>query len=157
MSRKRANPPARRNQQPPANKSAQTQAQPQGNQAAQVTIQTATHTAGFTGPVPHPDIFAAYEQVLTGAAERILIMAEEDAAHQRAIEMAALNAKKDEVKTGQQFGLAIGLSALAITGLSVWMDQPYVAGVVGGTTVVGLVAVFVTGRWRRTPKQSLQE
>jgi len=37
----------------------------------------------FSGPVPHPQILQGYDQIIPGAAERILRMAEEDAEHQR--------------------------------------------------------------------------
>jgi uncharacterized membrane protein len=44
----------------------------------------------FSGPVPHPQILQGYDQIIPGAAERILRMAEEDAEHQRKIEKTAI-------------------------------------------------------------------
>lgn len=44
----------------------------------------------FSGPVPHPQILQGYDQIIPGAAERILRMAEEDAEHQREIEKTAI-------------------------------------------------------------------
>lgn len=35
----------------------------------------------FTGPLPHPDSFAGYENTLPGAADRILSMAEKEQNH----------------------------------------------------------------------------
>lgn len=37
----------------------------------------------FSGPLPHPEILAKYEDILPGAATRILEMAEEQANHRR--------------------------------------------------------------------------
>jgi hypothetical protein len=38
----------------------------------------------YQGPLPRPEDFAAYERVLRGAADRILKMAENQAAHAKA-------------------------------------------------------------------------
>jgi len=54
-----------------------------------VTGQITQVTQQFSGPLPHPEILNRYDQIITGAAERILIMAEEDARHQRDIEKTA--------------------------------------------------------------------
>jgi uncharacterized membrane protein len=73
-------------------------------------------------------------------------MAESDAAHQREIEFAALQAAAAEAKRGQIFAFIIGSAALGAAMLALAMGSPTVAGVIGGTTVVGLVSVFVIGR-----------
>lgn len=46
-------------------------------------------------------------------------------------------------------GLAIGLAALGIAGYLALHGSQWVAGVIGGTTVVGLVTVFVVGNRAR--------
>lgn len=48
-------------------------------------------TSVHMGPLPPPDVFAGYEQVCPGAAERILSMAEQQAKHRQDLE-------KDRVK-----------------------------------------------------------
>lgn len=101
----------------------------------------------FSGPVPHPSILEGYERLVHGAAERILVMAESDAKHQQEIEFAALRAAEAEIKRGQIFGFVIGLTALGASMLALAMGSPAVAGVIGGTTVVGLVSVFIVGRF----------
>lgn len=40
----------------------------------------------FSGPLPHPDILAKYEEVYPGAASKIFQMAEEQAEHRRKME-----------------------------------------------------------------------
>jgi len=100
----------------------------------------------FSGPIPHPSILEGYERLVPGAAERILVMAESDSRHQQEIECAALHAAEAEVKRGQIFGFIIGLTALGASMLALAMGSPAVAGVIGGTTVVGLVSVFIVGR-----------
>lgn len=103
--------------------------------------------ASFSGPMPHPDVLEGYDRIVPGAAERILAMAESDSKHQQAIEFAALRAAESEIKRGQWFGFTIGITALIASMLALWMGSPAVAGVIGGTTVVGLVSVFIVGRF----------
>jgi len=96
--------------------------------------------------MPPPSVLEGYERLVKGAAERILMMAESDAKHQQEIEFAALRAMEAEVKRGQFFGFVIGLTALGASMLALAMGSPAVAGVIGGTTVIGLVSVFIVGR-----------
>ena len=100
----------------------------------------------FSGPVPHPDILHGYDQIIPGAAERILIMAEKDAAHQREIESAVLNLTAADVKRGQRFGFGIGILAFTTCILALALGSEKTAITIGSTTVIGLVTVFVTGR-----------
>ncbi len=114
-----------------------------GNSKPVAQFQQAT----FSGPMPPPAVLEGYERLVKGAAERILVMAESDAKHQQEIEFAALRAAEAEIKRGQLFGFVIGLTALGASMLALAMGSPAVAGVIGGTTVVGLVSVFIVGRF----------
>jgi uncharacterized membrane protein len=105
----------------------------------------------FSGPLPPPEILRGYETLIAGAAERILVIAEEDAKHLRAIEMAALQAARAESRMGQIFGLIIGLAALGTTVAALMLGSPTVAALIGGGTVVGLVSVFILGRVKQSP------
>lgn len=111
-----------------------------GNTVAQI------QHSSFSGPMPHPTVLEGYERLVPGAAERILVMAESDAKHQRELEISALRAAEGEVKRGQFFGFGIGVTALGAAVMALWMGSPTVAGIIGGTTVVGLVSVFIVGR-----------
>ncbi|WP_156033178.1 hypothetical protein [Candidatus Magnetobacterium casense] len=54
-----------------------------------------------------------------------------------------------ERKRGQLYGLIIGLSALASAITCTALGHPVVGGIIGGTTVVGLVTVFVVGGYKK--------
>ncbi len=95
--------------------------------------------------MPPPAVLEGYERLVPGAAERILVMAESDSRHQQQIEFAALRAAEAEVKRGQIFGFVIGLVALCASVGALALGSPVVAGVIGGTTVVGLVSAFIIG------------
>lgn len=101
----------------------------------------------FSGPLPPPEVMDRYNQIIPGAAERILAMAEQDAIHQREIENAAITFKAEEVKRGQQYGFGIGVFAFTTCIVAILLGLEKAAIVIGGTTVIGLVSVFVTGRF----------
>lgn len=104
----------------------------------------------FSGPVPAPETLKGYDLIVPGAAERIIAMAEREAAHTHKMETGALEAHKSEVRRGQWMGFVLGLSSLAVSAHLALNGQPYVAGIIGGTTAVGFVAAFITGRIKKT-------
>ncbi|MEA1966754.1 MAG: DUF2335 domain-containing protein [Thermodesulfobacteriota bacterium] len=116
--------------------------------AAQLTAEQ------FSGPIPHPDILRGYNQVLPGVAERILAMAELDQRHQIEIETSAQKLTANEAKRGQLFGLMVSISAFITSGVALFKGFENAAMFLGGTTVVGLVTVFVTNK---PPKNNCKE
>lgn len=110
------------------------------------TSYTLEESKPFSGPIPSPEVLEGYEQLLPGAAERILAMAENYSAHQIAMDEQGLKYTARDVRTGQWFALVVTISAFLTSGVLAWLDHPVAAATVGGATVVGLVTVFVTGR-----------
>lgn len=54
--------------------------------------------------------------------------------------------------TGLWFALVIALLGLSIAAYLALQDQTVVASVVGGTTLVGLVAAFIVGKSTKEPQ-----
>lgn len=106
-------------------------------------------TQQYVGPIPPPSLLDEFNQIIPGAAERILRMAEENAKHQREIEMLALTSAVKTTTKGQIFGLIIGLSAFITTGFSLYLGFENAAMTIGGTTVIGLVTAFIKGRTQK--------
>ena len=127
---------------PPAKIKAKNSSLPQGK-LQQVSQQ-------YSGPIPPPEILYNFDQIIPGAAERILVMAEENGKHQREIEKAALTLASDEVKRGQRFGLTIGILAFTTCIIALILGSEKTAIALGGTTLIGLVAVFVTGHIKKS-------
>lgn len=123
----------------------------------QTVTQIKTFTGqAFTGPIPPPSALKEYDSVLPGLAERIVSMAEAEAKHRHSMddEMARQNEliiKREfaERRIGQIFGLCIGALSLVATIISIFLGAENVAMVIGGSTVVGLVTVFVFGRIKK--------
>lgn len=53
-------------------------------------IRAAVEISRFSGPLPHPEDLAKYEQILPGAADRLIRMAEQQAAHRQNLEKAVI-------------------------------------------------------------------
>ncbi len=106
-----------------------------------------------TGPLPAPLDFSEYEKVLPGAAERILLMTENESKHRRAVEIKQIDVLEqldlnliNINKRGQIFGFAVAILCLISALICVYLDHPTVGGTIGSTTIIGLVTVFITGR-----------
>lgn len=104
----------------------------------------------YEGAIPHPDHFQGFEDVLPGAANRILLLTENEqaAAHEarrrdQDFRDRVLDARQSENKHKQH----IALAALALclgTSLGLAALGAYVAAAtVGGTTVVAVIAAFL--------------
>jgi len=106
-----------------------------------------------SGPIPSPEDLEHYRQVLPDAPDRILSMAELNAQSFRDFNHKRLDGqitieknRHQEVTTGQFFGAgSVGLMAI-IAIVALITDHPVVAGTICSTTIVGVAAVFVTGR-----------
>ncbi|MCI1277617.1 MAG: DUF2335 domain-containing protein [Nitrospira sp.] len=111
-------------------------------------VVTSSHktTLAFSGPLPPPNILAGYNNIVPGAAERIIAIAEGEASHQRGMEQLAVQRTFDERRLGQIFGFLMGVMGLSVAAFLAHYGHEVTASVIGGTTVVGLVTVFVFGR-----------
>lgn len=89
----------------------------------------------FRGPLPPPAVLRGYDEVVPGGAERILAMAERQAAHRQNIE-----------SRGQLFGFSLAASAIGGAFLAVAAGVP-LAGVAGVIVAVAtLSGFFIWGR-----------
>lgn len=63
----------------------------------------------FAGPLPPPAVFAAYEETLSGAADRILSMAEKQSSHRQEMEHKSLKSSSCQATLGQVFAFILAL------------------------------------------------
>lgn len=66
----------------------------------------------YSGPVAHPSIAQGWESVVPGAADRILGMAERQAAHRQAIEKWSVLSRSLAQPLGSILGAALGIAAI---------------------------------------------
>ena len=73
-------------------------------------------------------------------------MAETDQADAREANQLAIREAAADSRRGQKYAFWIALSALAVAGVLGYQGHEVAAAIVGGSTVVGLAAAFITGR-----------
>ena len=118
-----------------------------------VTVTQQIVAEHFTGPLPPPQALAQYNEIIPGLAERIVAMAEEEAKHRRSIEHKVVDNTFQEGKRGQHYGLAIGIVAILAGAVVAIAGHPTAGSIIGGGGVVGLVSVFVVGRFFQYKQQ----
>lgn len=117
------------------------------------TIMQSSQLTFSSGPLPTPASLAGYGQIDQSFPERIVRMAEEEAKHRGGLERDAIKAEINDSKAAQRLRrvgqwLAFAIAVLFLSA-GVWVTltgHPAVGGIVLGTTLASLVAVFVTGR-----------
>lgn len=107
----------------------------------------------FAGPLPHPEILQKYESIEKGFANRIITMAENQSSHRQSME------KKDLLSdiTLSYFGLCsatiISLLFGVLSFLAIIYGHAIAGSVLGGTTMVSLVTVFISGSKKKKPNK----
>src|SRR3989338_766052 len=101
----------------------------------QPVMQNQTVTAfreEFSGPLPHPSILQGFDHVVPGAAERILQMAERQAAHRMELEKAVIISDIKKSERGQSFGLVVAVGGLVAAFVLGLYGHDLAAGIIGG-------------------------
>ncbi len=97
----------------------------------------------FNGPLPAPEDFQQYEQVLSGAADRILKMAEKQITHRTDLEKTIVNKNFRQGFVGQIFGATLALICILASLFLGMNGHDWLAGTIATTTVIGIITVFV--------------
>jgi hypothetical protein len=85
-------------------------------------------------------------------------MAEEQAKHPQGLEKVVIESDIKDSKTGLYFGFIIGLVAIISGTICIVYGHSIAGGVLGGSAVPGLTAVFVYGsRQRRREREAKQQ
>jgi len=111
---------------------------------AQVT--TLVESEYFSGPIPHPKHFEAYERIAPGAADRIITMAEKQQDHHIDMENKKLDAKESHRKLGMWFGI-IGFLALIASAsvITLWTESTIIPGLFIGFAALSVISQFIKG------------
>ncbi len=110
----------------------------------------AVQAQSFSGPLPHPRDFAEYDRTLNGAAERILALTERESSFRHESELRRFeiaekdaHAAREETKRGQFLSFAITCIAFVSAVVCAMIGQPWVAGIIAGTTLVSVVSAIM--------------
>ncbi len=107
---------------------------------------TTTSFEQFSGPLPPPEILAKYDQACPGSARVILEMAQAQSTHRQYIEKKVVDGNVDAQKRGQFFAFVLAILSLGVAVTFGILKMENAASIVVGTTVIGLVSLFITGR-----------
>lgn len=102
----------------------------------------------FQGPLPAPEDFKAYGEVIANAPERILAMTEKQVSHRIQTEANIVNGGLTESRRGQWMGYSIVIVLIAMSALLAVLGHDWVAGGML-TAAIALAVVFVL---RQNPK-----
>lgn len=103
----------------------------------------------FSGPIPPPNIIKGYEDILPGAAERIISMAERQSAHRQEMERVMVNAEARDSLLGVCFAFLLGIGCLIASAIIV-IYVPEKTGaissaMVGITGIASIIVGFIKG------------
>jgi uncharacterized membrane protein len=115
---------------------------------------SATSQHFWAGPLPSPQILREFNEIVPGSADRIITMAEKQEDHRIEIESKVIESNIRNEKLGVISGLVIGLAGLSCATICALYGHDWVAGIIGGSTLVSLVSVFVIGKSKREKELS---
>jgi len=112
-----------------------------------------TSMQAFSGPLPPPEILKRFDEVVPGAAERIIKMAEEQSAHRKELEKKVIESDISRSKWGQILGFVIAIVGLAVSALVAIYGSAVAGGIIGVGTLASLVGVFMYGSKTRSKER----
>lgn len=97
-------------------------------------------------PVPPPEVVKGYLEFYPEAAQKFFQWAEDESRHRRALDDKLAESQIEDSRRGITCGLIVSLAGLALAAFAVWMHEPWVAGIIGGGTLVALARAFIVGK-----------
>ena len=119
---------------------------------AQISKETSNGTmvaAQFKGPLPHPAIMSQYGQLIENAPERIMKVFEENAAHVREMEKAALVAEASSDKRAQWMAFTVLMTVLGLIAYALYSGNVFFVGV-GAVGVIVTAAAIIYGKRKKS-------
>ncbi|GHT82864.1 hypothetical protein FACS1894137_02610 [Spirochaetia bacterium] len=98
-------------------------------------IQALAQQVSYSGPLPTASEFAAYDKALAGAAERLLVMTEQQAEHRRKMDEKIVDKSLRLNSMGQIISFIISIISLGAVCLCVVLSQP------GASIAPALIAI----------------
>jgi uncharacterized membrane protein len=106
------------------------------------------------GPLPPPEILCAYNEIIADAAERILQMAERQAAHRQELEAKVIRSDNFRANAGLWIGAGIASLSIGVGGWLIHLGHDWAGTVIATAVVVSLVGVFVYGSLSRRQERT---
>jgi len=107
--------------------------------------------------LPPPETLKKFDEVVPGAAERIIKMAEGQFVHRTELEKLVIKSDVEQSKRGQLFGFAIAVIGFVTAIIAILNGEQWAAGIIGGATLATLAGVFVYGSRSRSKEREEKE
>lgn len=115
----------------------------------------------YSGPLPSPTLLRQFDDIVPGAAERILSMAEKQSEHRQDLEKTAIHGDSRRATQGLFLGAFIAVSVLLAAGILIYNGHDWAGGTIAAIDIVSLTSVFVYGtksrKQERTQKYQTME
>lgn len=109
-------------------------------------VQSVVNHTSFAGPIPHPEIFREYGEIIPDAPERILRVFEDDSKHVRDIQVNALEAEKQDNKRVHWMAFCLIISGFVLSAFFAWIDKDWLSGIILATTLGGTITGFLQNK-----------
>jgi uncharacterized membrane protein len=117
-------------------------------------LMAATQVQQFQGPLPHPDLLRQYNDIVPGAAERIIALAERQAEHRMTLEKIVIHGDTVRAHWGLVCGLVISLALLGSAIYMAAIGYAWPGAILGAFDIVALAGVFVYGTHSRREERA---
>lgn len=97
----------------------------------------------FQGPIPHPYILKRYDEVVPGSASKILEQAMRQTTHRFEMENKIVESGNKISERSQWMALGLAILIISACIILALFGHDGVAGIIGGTTIVGIVVAFL--------------
>ncbi len=109
---------------------------------------------GFSGPIPPPDILQGYEVICTGAADRIILMAEKQEKHRHEMEKRGQKGLFISEYLGAIFAFLVCVLAIGGAVFCIIKGHSITGTIIGSFPLASVVYYFVLGRGSYSSKSS---
>jgi len=106
--------------------------------------------AQYVGPLPLPSHLREYDEIVPGAADRIISMTEAQSDHRRQLEKAVIIGDTRRAWAGVAIGGFLALCCIGGGIFLAYVDKSAAGTTIATSSVVGLAAVFVYGSRARS-------
>ena len=134
---------------------------PNNNQITQRPNNKNNHIAkvqavSFQGPLPPPQILQQYDEIVPGAAERIICQFENQVKHRQELENKVITSDVRQSYIGSVLGFIIAISAIGAGTVLAYIGQPTEGLAALLTPLAGLIGVYVWGSYQRRKERDLK-
>ncbi len=104
------------------------------------------HQTTWSAPFPPPEALQAFENIAPGTGAQIMHMALEQQKHRMDLEKHSVKESYDKARRGQYYALIIAILGISASVILSLQNHDVVAGIIGGSTIIGLVGAFLSGK-----------